>query len=682
MHQPLLIEIGIEELPAIPFLRELPHLLSKWNALLQKYRMESPFELFYTPRRLVLLSQAFPLEQPELKEALFGPPLEIAFKEGAPTKAAESFAAKCGVSVSELGSATKEGKEVLFYSKTSAGESAKRLLPLMIEEWIASLNFGKSMRWGSLHENFIRPVRWLGIMHGENLIPATLFGISSQKLTYVHRIDSFEPQPYEDIASFLALLAQKGVILDPKVRREKILQEIRDIEEREGVSVELDTDLLEEVVAITEYPTALLGHFEARFLDLPPEVIITSMKENQRYFALYQGDKLYNGFIVVSNARSQNAKLIVQGNEKVLRARLSDALFFYQNDLKNGLLTERLQEVTFVEGLGSMAQKSERETKIALYLFDLYASKLFASSPKNQEELRTLMQEAATLAKADLMSETVYEFTELQGTIGYYLGKALGKDPLVYEALKEQYLPKGEDSELPSSPFSAILALAHRLDNLMGLFSLGRIPTGSKDPFALRRAASGVLRIVWKQKIPLDLSIVLPELAPLYKPFDLKELEGFILERIESLLSTNASFIRAVAMGGERNLLFVGEKIEALSALLSSSEGKSLSTTFKRVANITKGMDMSDLPEIKPEWLECEEEKRLFAEFNQVSQATHPSALEELSALLKLKEPLDQFFDHVLINCDNTLLKKNRQALIAHIYQAFLRIADIKEISL
>lgn len=682
MHLPLLIEIGVEELPAIPFLKELPNLAPKWRSILQKHRLEAPFDLFFTPRRLVLLSPAFPTKQPDLEESLFGPPLEIAFKGGEATPAAMSFAKKCGVGIEALGRATKEGKEVLFFSRLTQGESVKALLPAMIKEFVDSLSFGKSMRWGSLQESFIRPIRWLGILHGEERVEAELFGVKSANFTHIHRSDSFEPKPYSDIASFLSTLAQGGVILNPKERREKILGEIRALEAREGISVELDNDLLEEVVAITEYPTALLGRFEERFLSLPPEVIITSMKENQRYFAIYKDSRLYHGFIVVSNARSNDSSLIVKGNEKVLRARLSDALFFYQNDLKNGFQPERLQEVTFVEGLGSMAQKSEREGKIALHLLELYLPALMQESAKSAEELRALMQETLRLAKADLMSETVYEFTELQGVIGYYMAKESRRDPLLYHALREQYLPQGEESELPPSLFSAIVALAHRLDNLLGLFSLGKIPTGSKDPFALRRAASGVLRIIWRHGLSFDMKAILPALAPLYKPFALENLENFIIERIESLLGANASFIRAVSQSGERDLGRFKESIEALSALLGSEEGKALSTTFKRVANITKGVDLERLSAVKPELLESAEERALWEKFEAIMRENHTQVFDQLSALLGLRTELERFFENVLVNVDNAPLRENRQTLIAHIYRAFWRIADIKEISL
>ncbi|MGP1450280.1 MAG: glycine--tRNA ligase subunit beta [Wolinella sp.] len=681
MSKALLIEIGVEELPALPFLKELPNILQKWESILQKYRLNADFELYFTPRRIVLFSQSMPLSQQSIEENLFGPPLEIAFKDGIATKAAESFAQKCGVSVGELARSNKDGKEVLYFSRTLNGESTATLLPQAVLEFINSLNFGKSMRWGSLKESFIRPVRWLGILHGDRLIEAEIFGVKSAKNTHIHRQETFKAVDYESISDFFEVLKNGGVILKQDERREKILREIREIEECKGIIVEIDEALLDEVVAITEYPSALFGSFSGHFLQLPPEVIITSMKENQRYFATYDKESLHNGFIVVSNARSENKNLIIHGNEKVLRARLSDALFFYQNDLKNGLDSSRLAEVTFVEGLGNMVQKSEREQKIALILFDIYAKRVANESGKSVDSLRVLISQSAAIAKADLMSETVYEFTELQGIIGYYLAKASAKDELLCNAMREQYLPNGEDSELPKNLFSSILALSYRLDNLMGLFSIGKIPSGSKDPFSLRRAANGLLRIVFAHHIPFDLGKILQAIAPLYREFDTALLETFIVERAEAILETNASFIRAVVAGGECDLLLLGEKVKALNALLNSSDGRALSTIFKRVANIIKGVDLGTLS-LREDLLSDASEIALFEEFSRISAHEFSSVHDELSALLTLQKPLENFFENVLVNSDNIVLKTNRQTLIALIYRAFLKIADIKEISL
>jgi glycyl-tRNA synthetase beta chain len=316
---------------------------------------------------LVLWHEAFPTQQNEREEEFFGAPLSVALKDGEPTPAALGFAKKCGVDFAQVSRAQKDGKEVLYYKKTIAGQSSKVLLQSMIESFIKGLNFGKSMRWGFLEESFIRPIRWIGCMLGDEHVSFSLFGVESTPFSYPHRTISYEPFAYMFAGDYFDRLAERGVVLYPTKREEIILNDFKAIEKQEGVHIEIDEDLLAEVVAITEYPKALIGSFEERFLRLPPEVIITSMKENQRYFPVFKEGKLTNRFIVVSNAISDDYDLIVRGNEKVLRARLSDALFFLDNDLKKGLHYEGLKDITYLDGLGSLLDKELREKEIARF---------------------------------------------------------------------------------------------------------------------------------------------------------------------------------------------------------------------------------------------------------------------------------------------------------------------------
>ncbi|HAC70981.1 MAG TPA: glycine--tRNA ligase subunit beta, partial [Arcobacter skirrowii] len=407
MLKPLLIEIGVEELPAIPFLQELPNIEKKWQSILEKNSLLCNFELFYTPRRLVLWHREFKVKQDDIEAENIGAPKAIAFKDGSFTKAAQSFAQKCGVSVDELEFKDFGKGEVLYYKQQIKGLESKELLNSMINEFISTLNFGKSMRWGSRSDSFIRPIRFLSVMLENEIIPAQLFGVDSSNISYGHRMQSYEPFVFNDVGDYFCKLDKYGVILYQDERREKILKQLKEIEIKHNIQIELDMELLDEVVAITEYPTALIGKFDEEFLTLPPEVIVTSMKANQRYFAVYKDGKLTNSFIVVSNALTDDFGYIIAGNEKVLRPRLADAMFFYKNDIKNGLSNEGLKKLVFVEGLGTVYDKCEREAKIASYL----ANKLGV----NEVEL---IQKAVMLSKADLMSEMVYEFTELQGLMG------------------------------------------------------------------------------------------------------------------------------------------------------------------------------------------------------------------------------------------------------------------------
>ncbi|PUE63781.1 glycine--tRNA ligase subunit beta [Arcobacter caeni] len=673
MNKPLLIEIGVEELPAIPFLNELPNIEKKWSDILEKNRLLCEFDFFYTPRRLVLWHREFQVTQEDSIVEQFGAPVKIAFKDGIATGAAISFASKCGVDVSELEKVDLGKGEVLYFKQNVKGNESKNLLNEMINEFVHSLNFGKSMRWAERTDSFIRPIRSLSIILGEEIVDAELFGVKSSNFSFAHRMVSYEPFSYSFAGDYFCKLDKSGVILYPDERREKILSQMKSIEQRHNIKIEIDTELLEEVVAITEYPTALIGKFDVEFLELPEEVIVTSMKENQRYFAVYKDGNLTNNFIVVSNAKTDDFGYIIAGNEKVLRPRLADAMFFYKNDIKNGLSNERLKKLVFVEGLGSMYKKCEREAKIASYLADIFVLK---------EKEKELLQKAVMLSKADLMSEMVYEFTELQGLMGYYYAKIAGEDELVYTALKEQYLPDGEDSELPSNVFSSIVALANKLDSLMGLFSVGKIPTGSKDPFALRRAAAGIVKIAMEHKLSLDLSKIIDELSVNYKNLDKKALVEFFNERLFKIFEVNPTVLKAVLASSETDVYKISQKICALNPIVQSDNFKEYVTTFKRVANIIKDVDVNKKLAIDEDLFENDEEKELYTKYNEVSFKSYETYDEELEALFALKPQLDGFFDNVFVNHENEKIKTNRKNLIGLVYQGFRKIADIKEITI
>jgi len=671
MNKPLLIEIGVEELPAIPFLNELPNIEKKWSDILEKNRLLCDFEFYYTPRRLVLWHREFQVAQEDSVVEQFGAPVKIAYKDGEPTGAALGFAKKCGVEVSQLEKIDQGKGEVLYFKQEVKGSLSADLLNEMVNEFVNSLNFGKSMRWASRTDSFIRPIRSLSIILGEQIVEGELFGVKSSNFSFAHRMVSYEPFTYSFAGDYFCKLDKNGVILYPDERREKILSQMKDIEQRHNVKIEIDKELLEEVVAITEYPTALIGRFDVEFLELPEEVIVTSMKEHQRYFAVYKDGNLTNNFIVVSNSKTEDFGYIIAGNEKVLRPRLADAMFFYKNDINNGLSNEGLKKLVFVEGLGSMYDKCEREAKIASYLSDIF-----------EVEDKELLQRAVMLSKADLMSEMVYEFTELQGLMGYYYAKIAKEDELVYTSLKEQYLPDGEDSELPSNKFSSIVALSYKLDNLMALFSVGKIPTGSKDPFGLRRAAAGIVKIAMEHKLSLDLSKIIDELAVNYKNLDKKILVEFFNERLFKIFEVNPTVIKAVLASGETDVYKISQKLCALNPVVQSDNFKEYVATFKRVANIIKDIDVDSILIVEENLLEDNEEKELFTKYKEVSSKTYENYDDELEALFALKPQLDNFFDNVFVNHENESIKTNRKNLIGTVYQGFKNIADIKEITI
>jgi glycyl-tRNA synthetase beta chain len=681
MTQPLLIEIGVEELPAVPLLKIVKNIEQSWKKILETYRLESEFEFLYTPRRLVIRSDAMPSKQADSTIELMGPPVQAAVRDGEVTQAGQGFAKKCGVAFEELGRADNNGREVLYYKKEEQGADTAALLQEMLEQWLASMAFGKMMRWGSRGDEFIRPIRWLQVRLGDGSVDLELFGVKSDTTTQVHRMVSYKAVEVSDINSYENTLTEGAVMLKPSQREAKIVAEFDALEAEHGITIERDRALLAEVVAITENPKALVGSFDELFLELPPEVIITSMKEHQRYFPVFEHGKIANKFVVVSNAYTDDYSKVVAGNERVLKPRLADGLFFYRNDLKNGLSTKGLDKVQFIDGLGTLADKIVREKNIALRLLALYMDKVAAQTAKSNADLEKLMDRAVELAKADLMSEMVYEFTELQGLMGYYYAKALGEDPLVYNAIKEQYMPVGEGAELPGSIFSSIVAMSIKLDTLFGLFSVGKIPTGSKDPFALRRAVNGIVRIVTAYDLSFDIDDIITLLQAEYADFDTDQLRDFIIERINKSLDANPSVIAAVLASGERDINEIAKKVAALNEIVSSDLFKEQFSTFKRVANISKDVDLDANLSIDVGLFAEDAEVSLYSAYEKVSNLTFDSYKQQLEALFGLKRELDAFFDGVMVNAEDEKLKSNRLALIGSIYKSFREIADIKEIS-
>lgn len=678
MLKPLLIEIGVEELPAVPLLKELSEIEKKWVTVLEKNALVGEFEFYYTPRRLVLWHREFKARQDDRVEEFYGAPVEIAIKDGVPTPAALGFAKKCGVEFAQLSRAEKGGKEVLYYSRNVEGQSSKAILGEMIDQWIKSLSFGKSMRWGSNQESFIRPIRWVNVTLGEELVDTELFGVRSSSETYVHRISHFEAKKVDSIQHYFELLKAGSVDLYPQSRRESILNAFAALEKEHGITIEVDEDLLDEVVAITEHPTPLLGKFDENFLELPPEVIITSMKEHQRYFPVFKNGKLINAFVVVSNALCEDFSKVIEGNERVLRPRLSDALFFYRNDLKKGLSTAGLEKVVFMNGLGTLAEKIKREKVVASTISNLIYDNI------NPEHLDRAME----LAKADLMSEMVYEFTELQGLMGHYYALALGESAEVATAIKEQYLPSGEDSALPSTMLSAIVAMAMKVDTLIGMFSIGEIPTGSRDPFALRRAVNGIIKIAVAHQIPLNFSTLIDQLASLYpegKEYK-KNIETFIIERLGgAYVGINPSIIQAVVAKESHvdlDILDIDSKIRAVAAIASSDSFIEAFSTFKRVSNILKDEAMDKGFHVNESLFENDAECTLFASAKTAIEADYATLEERLDALFALKAPLDNFFDNVMVNAEDLSVRANRKALVGMIYAEIYSIADIKNITL
>ncbi|GHS17306.1 glycine--tRNA ligase beta subunit [Helicobacter pylori] len=695
----LLVEILVEELPAQALLNEYKEMPKKLHALFQKRALEvGNIEIFYTPRRLCLLVKDFPLLTQETKEEFFGPPVKIACNHQDKTQGLNAlglgFYQKLGLKDHQhFQTAFKNNKEVLYHAKIHAKEPAKDLIMPIVLEFLEGLNFGKSMRWGNVEKSFIRPIHNICVLfNGENFngIEVKEYGFKTKQATKVHRQEGFDFIQVDSPKAYFEVLEKNHVILDPKKREAKILQEIKELETKHRIIVEIDRDLLDEVVAITEYPSALLGEFDKAFLKLPSEIITTSMKENQRYFAAFnqksqESPTLHNGFIVVSNAINKDKQKIIAGNQKVLKARLSDAVFFYENDLKKPLDNAPLESVVFVQGLGTLKDKMEREVIIAQYLTQKYASSLNMPLEKALE----LVGRAVRIAKADLLSEVVYEFSELQGIMGYYYALKQNENELVALSVKEQYLPTSENAPLPSSIFSTIVALSLKLDSLFSLFSVGKIPSGSKDPFALRRLSFGLLKIIAHYGLGFDLKADLKNLferVGVYQSFDLEVLEKFLLERFNNLIDCNPSIIRSVLNTNERDIVKIIQKVKALKRFLddpkNAQKKELLFSAFKRLANINKDRNPNESSEFSISLFKESQEHALFEAFNAIKTSAFESLDSKIEAYFGLHAPLEEYFKSVLVMDKDVEIQKNRKNFLWGVYQSFLEIGDIKEIAI
>ena len=671
----LLIEIGVEELPAIPFLKERANIAPKWRAVLEANRINSDFRFEFSPRRFVLFHEDFPQRGDDAQIVSTGAPKSVALKDGAWSPAALSFAKKCGISESELEFRQIGGKEVLYHAAVQKGRDSREILGEMIEEFLRSLNFGRAMRWGSGKFEFIRPIRSIACVLGGQNVGFEIYGVRSAAAFFPHRKFGYEAIKFKDAADYFALLERNGVILSEQKRKDKILSEFAKREKKHGFKIEVDPALLDEVTAITEYPTALLGSFERDFLSVPKEVIITSMKENQRYFPVFEGKSLSNHFIVVSNAITDDDELVIRGNEKVLRARLSDAMFFWKSDLQAEFSPEKLKQISYMQALGSVYDKQVRELAVARALSADYATQIEAEIGKKDFSLD--VENAVMFSKADLSSTMVGEFSELQGIMGSYYAVHAGLADHVCRAIREQYLPSGEDSELPSGVFSSVIAVAMKFETLLGLFSINKVPSGNKDPYALRRAATGLIKILLNQGLSFNANALAQKLAPNYKKFDISKLLDFIKDRLYGIFDEiNPSVIKACIASGENDLLLLSKAIKALGEIAAAADFGENFATFKRLANIIKDEKIGVVDE---NLFEHDAERALNAAFRAI-KLNENDVSGYLRSLFGLKGVIDDFFDNVMINVQDTAIRANRIANIGQIYRAFLQFADIKEI--
>ncbi|MEI6542690.1 MAG: glycine--tRNA ligase subunit beta [Methylococcales bacterium] len=681
----LLFELGSEELPPKTLVK-LSHALSDGitRGLQDAGIPFTGIKAFATPRRLAVLIENLSVAQPDKTVEKRGPAIQAAFgPDGAPSKAAASFAQSCGTTFEQLDRLKTDKGEWLAFTQVVKGQATENLIPDIIRQSITALPIAKRMRWGSFNTEFVRPVHWAVLLYGDQVIDTEILGLKTSNTTLGHRFHAptklviNKPEDYQDV-----LLTQGKVIVDIEQRKEIIKAAAQKAAAAVGGIAHIEEDLLEEIAALNEWPVPITGGFDPRYLELPAEVLITTMQTNQKYFPVKnaQGGLLAH-FITFSNIESTRPESIQQGNERVVTPRLSDAEFFWNQDRKKTLAerVDSLSNIVFQEKLGTVAEKTDRVIQLSAFI----AERLNA----NVEWAKR----AALLAKTDLMTEMVGEFGNLQGLMGRYYALAEGEAPEVAWALEEQYFPKQSGSETASSQIGQVLALAEKVDTLAGIFSAGLIPTGDKDPYALRRAALGILRTLIENNLTLDLvEAITFSLSLFTHPFDKAATQSAVIEFIFDRLKgycldkgySADEFDAVITVKPVDPLDFI-QRLVAVKAFRQLPEAESLAAANKRIRNILKKSDTQ--PADKVGALIESTEIQLLEAANLSGEDIKPLLAQRdyqatLNRLAQLRGAVDAFFDNVMVMTDDLDLRAHRLALLNLLSEQFLTCADISKL--
>lgn len=680
-----LFELGTEELPPLA-LPELERALAESlrSALAAAGIAHGELVSYAAPRRLAVLIRSLATRQGEQRIKRRGPPVSAAFdKQGQPTRAATAFADSCGVSLETLGRIHEGKGEFLYFEATQPGAETASLLPGMVQAALDALPIPKRMRWGASEAQFVRPVHWVVLRLGAAVLPARILDTDSGGRSRGHRfhapgwLDIDAPARYADI-----LREQGHVIASFAERRDMIRHQVTTSAAAQGGTAVLDESLLDEVTALVEWPVAVVGRFDERFLALPREVLLSTLQEHQRYFAIEGADgALTPFFITISNIDSREPVRVREGNERVVRPRLSDAAFFQQQDRRAPLAAWRddLDKVTFQAKLGSIGDKVRRVQALAAHI----APALGGDA--------THAERAALLCKCDLLSAMVGEFPELQGIMGAYYALADGENPEVAAAVREHYQPRGAGDALPGTLTGAAVALADKLDTLAGIFAIGQKPSGTKDPFALRRAAIGVLRIILESRFDLDLGELVAQavkLQPVQQAGCAEEVLSYILERLRAHYQeagVASEIFDAVLATGSRRPLDFDARVNAVAAFRSLPEAESLAAANKRIANILKKSAAETAASVDVRLLQVDAERALHAALEGVSAGVEADLGSRrynaaLTTLAGLRPAIDAFFNDVMVNDPDPALRANRLALVGRVRELFSGVADLSRL--
>jgi glycyl-tRNA synthetase beta chain len=678
--QDFFVEIGTEELPpkalktlATAFAENITEELAKQNL------SHADVSWYAAPRRLAVRVNQLALQQQDKVVEKRGPALAAAFDaDGKPTKAAAAWAASNGITAEQAERLETDKGAWLIHKALIKGESTASLLPAVISTALAKLPIAKPMRWGNSTAEFIRPVHTVTLLLGDEVVPATILGKESGRVSYGHRFHAPALVEIKNADAYLSTLEQSYVIADFAKRKAIIAENVAaQAKALNGVAL-MDDALLEEVASLVEWPVVLVGSFEERFLQVPAEPLISTMKDNQKYFPLVDNNgKLLNKFIFVANIESKDPSQIISGNEKVVRPRLSDAQFFFVTDAKTKLVDRlpALSTVLFQQKLGTLLEKSERIAKVAAFI----AGKIGADVQHAER--------AGLLSKTDLMTNMVGEFPEVQGVMGMHYARLDGEPEAVAVALNEQYKPRFAGDSLPSQLEACAVAIADKMDSLVGIFGIGQAPKGDKDPFALRRAAIGALRIMVEKQLPLDL-LELIEFSKttfgdkLTQDSVSDEVLDFMLGRFRAWYEGEGfgvDVIQAVLARRPTNPADFDRRVKAVAEFRKLDAALALAAANKRVANILAKVTEAIPQSINSALLSEEAEQALYKAIvaEQAYQATVSSYAEGLSHLAAMRDVVDQFFDKVMVNADDAAVRLNRQALLQQLRELFLRVADI-----
>ncbi|MDJ0938183.1 MAG: glycine--tRNA ligase subunit beta [Woeseiaceae bacterium] len=692
MSADFLVEIGTEELPPKALRSLMEAFAESLGGAVADARLEhGDVRAIASPRRLSVIIESLADGQADRKVAQKGPPVSVAFDDdGNPKPAAEAFAKKCGVAVAELGRTKTDKGEWLTYELAEPGRTAAELLPELVERALSELPIPRRMRWGDGDIEFVRPVHWVVMLHGDQVMDAEIMGVRTGNVSRGHRFLSDGDVTIESPGQYLEALEEPGyVIADFERRRELVASGVAKAASDAGGRI-VDGELLyDEVTALVEWPVPVVGTFEDKFLDLPREVVISTLTGHQRYFPVEdENGELLPRFVTVANLESKDPEQVRDGNERVIRPRLADAAFFWETDRRNSLANreDALREVVYQRGLGSLHDKATRTAGIAKALADMLDS----------EDAN--VARAAMLAKCDLLTGMVGEFPDLQGLMGRYYAELDGEPPAVAQAIGEHYQPRFAGDDLPASTDGQVLSIADKLDTLAGVFTIGKKPSGNRDPFGLRRAALGIIRILVECELDVNLKALI-DAAALAQPKGridaaevAAELYSFITDRLRRYFLDRDASLRtetfdAVLAQAPASLVDFDNRLHAVQAFTALDAAESLAAANKRIENILKKAEVDDPGAVVEKRLTDAAEKALHSALDGAAAKVEPlladrhyeAALTELAAL---KAPVDEFFDEVMVMADDETLRNNRLALLGAVRELFLQIADISRLSI